>query len=189
MKHFFELLIQYKFLILALFIAISGFGYNAYKTIPIDAFPDITPKQVVIYTESVGNGAGDIEKLITYPIEAAMSGLPGVKMILSNSMFGLSYVSIFFEDGYDTYLLRQLVTERLNTIDIPKGWGVPVMGPNTTGLGQVLWYALEDKENLYSPSVLREIHEYAVTPLLKAVDGVEKRLFLGGGIKSNMRYS
>jgi len=180
MHSFFKLLIEYKFLIIALFIAISGFGYKAYQDIPVDAFPDITPKQVVIYTESVGNSAEDIEKLITYPIESAMSGLPGVKMILSNSMFGLSYVSIFFEDEYDTYLLRQLVTERLNTIDIPKGWGVPVMGPNTTGLGQVLWYALKDEKNQYTPSQLRQMHEYAVTPLLKSVDGVEEVISWGG---------
>ena len=180
MKQFFKVLIQYKFLILALFIAISGFGYKAYQEIPVDAFPDITPKQVVIYTESSGNSAEDIEKLITYPIEAAMSGLPGVKMILSNSIFGLSYVSIFFEDDYDTYLLRQLVTERLNTVDIPKGWGTPVMGPNTTGLGQVLWYALKDKNNTYTLSQLRQIHEYTVTPLFKAVDGVEEVISWGG---------
>ncbi len=180
MKRFFEILIQYKFLVIALFIAISGFGYKAYQDIPVDAFPDITPKQVVIYTESSGNSAEDIEKLITYPIEAAMSGLPGVKMILSNSIFGLSYVSIFFEDEYDTYLLRQLVTERLNTVDIPKGWGSPVMGPNTTGLGQVLWYALKDEKKQFSASQLRSIHEYTVTPMLKAVDGVEEVITWGG---------
>lgn len=180
MKRFFETLIQYKFLILALFIAISGFGYKAYKNIPVDAFPDITPEQVVIYTESVGNSAEDIEKLITYPLETAMSGLPGVKMILSNSFFGLSYVSIFFEDGYDTYLLRQLVTERLNTVDIPSGWGAPVMGPNTTGLGQVLWYALKDETGKQTSSQLRAIHKYTVTPLFKSVDGVEEVISWGG---------
>ena len=180
MNKFFKLLIEYKFLIISLFIAISGFGYKAYQNIPVDAFPDITPKQVVIYTESAGNSAEDIEKLITYPIEASMSGLPAVKMILSNSIFGLSYVSIFFEDGYDTYLLRQLVTERLNTIDIPKGWGTPVMGPNTTGLGQVLWYALKDESHKFSPSQLREMHQYRVTPLLKSVDGVEEVISWGG---------
>jgi len=180
MKKFFELLIRYKFLIIALFIAISGFGYKAYQNIPVDAFPDITPKQVVIYTESSGNSAEDIEKLITYPIEASMSGLPGVKMILSNSIFGLSYVSIFFEDGYDTYLLRQLVTERLNTVDIPKGWGTPVMGPNTTGLGQVLWYVLKDETKTFTPTQLREMHKYMVTPLLKSVNGVEEVISWGG---------
>jgi cobalt-zinc-cadmium resistance protein CzcA len=180
MKTFFKLLITYKYLILALFIAISGFGYKAYKEIPVDAFPDITPKQVVIYTESVGNSAEDIEKLITYPIESAMSGLPGVKMILSNSMFGLSYVAIFFEDNYDTYLLRQLVTEKLNTVEIPQGWGKPVMGPNTTGLGQVLWYALRDETKKYSLSQLRQMHRYSITPLLKSVDGVEEVITWGG---------
>ena len=183
MKRFFELLIQYKFLIIALFIAISSFGYKAYTNIPVDAFPDITPKQVVIYTESPGNSAEDIEKLITYPIEAAMSGLPGVKMILSNSIFGLSYVSIFFEDEYDTYFLRQLVTERLNTIEIPMGWGKPTMGPNTTGLGQVFWYQVADSTGKLSTTKLREIQEYIVTPLLKSVDGVEDVISWGGFTK------
>lgn len=180
MKRFFQLLIQYKFLVLALFIAIAGFGYKAYKDIPVDAFPDITPKQVVIYTESPGNSAEDIEKLITYPIESTMSGLPGVKMILSNSIFGLSYVSIFFEDSYDTYFLRQLVTERLNTIEIPKGWGKPAMGPNTTGLGQVFWYQITDSSGKLSLTRLRELQEYVVSPLLKSVDGVEEVIGWGG---------
>ena len=180
MKRFFELLIEYKFLILALFIAIAGFGYRAYQEIPVDAFPDITPKQVVIYTESPGNSAEDIEKLITYPVESAMAGLPGVKMILSNSIFGLSYVSIFFEDSYDTYFLRQLVTERLNSIEIPKGWGKPTMGPNTTGLGQVFWYQVKDTTGQYSTTQLRELQEYVVAPLLKSVDGVEEVIGWGG---------
>jgi cobalt-zinc-cadmium resistance protein CzcA len=180
MKPFIELLIRYKFLVLALFIAIAAFGYKAYRQIPVDAFPDITPKQVVIYTESPGNSAQDIEKLITYPIESAMAGLPGVKMILSNSIFGLSYVSIFFEDKYDTYFLRQLVTERLNTVEIPKGWGKPTMGPNTTGLGQVFWYRLQDTTGKLSLSKLRELQEYTVAPLLKSVDGVEEVIGWGG---------
>ena len=180
MNRFFQLLIQYKFLVIALFIAIASFGYQAYKEIPIDAFPDITPKQVVIYTESPGNSAQDIEKLITYPVESAMAGLPGVKMILSNSIFGLSYVSIFFEDQYDTYFLRQLVTERLNTVNIPIGWGKPTMGPNTTGLGQVFWYQLADSRNKLSLTKLRELQEYIVTPLLKSVDGVEDVIGWGG---------
>lgn len=183
MERFFSLLIRYKFLIIALFIAIAGFGYKAYKEIPIDAFPDITPKQVVIYTESPGNSAQDIEKLITYPIESAMAGLPGVKLILSNSLFGLSYVSVFFEDKYDIYFLRQLVAERLRNVDIPKGWGKPVIGPNTTGLGQVFWYVLEDKSKKLSLSELRELHDYTVAPLLKSVDGVEEVIGWGGFVK------
>jgi len=173
-------LIEYKFLVLALFLAIAGFGYQAYRDIPIDAFPGITPKQVVIYTESAGNSADDIEKLITYPIESAMAGLLGVKMILSNSIFGLSYLSIFFEDEYDSYFLRQLVTERLNSVDIPKGWGKPTMGPNTTGLGQVFWYQIEDSNDTLSLTKLRELQDFVVSPMLKSVDGVEEVIGWGG---------
>lgn len=117
-----DLSLKYKTLIIVLFISISVLGFKAYKEIPVDAFPDITPKQIVIYTESPGNSPEDIEKLITYPIESAMAGMAGVKMIMSNSIFGLSYVSVFFEDNMDIYFLRQLVSERLNSIDIPNGW-------------------------------------------------------------------
>ncbi|OQX75053.1 MAG: CusA/CzcA family heavy metal efflux RND transporter [Campylobacteraceae bacterium 4484_4] len=180
MDSFFHFLLRYRFLILSLFIAIAGFGYKAYTEIPVDAFPDITPKQVVIYTESPGNSAQDIEKLITYPIESAMAGLPGVKLLLSNSMFGLSYVSIFFEDRYDIYFLRQLVSERLSGVEIPKGWGKPVMGPNTTGLGQVFWYQLEDTTGTHTLTELRELQTYIVSPMLKSVDGVEEVTGWGG---------
>ncbi len=172
--------LKYKLLVIALFIAITAFGYKAYKEIPIDAFPDITPKQVVIYTESPGNSAEDIEKLITYPIESALSGMAGVKKIMSNSFFGLSYVSVFFEDGLDIYFLRQLVNERLASVDIPDGWGKPVLGPNTTGLGQVFWYKLKDSTNNYSVRELREFQDYIVTPLLKSVSGVEEVIGWGG---------
>ena len=183
MQTFFKLLIRYKFLVIALFIAIAGFGYKAYLEVPVDAFPDITPKQVVIYTESPGNSAEDLEKLVTYPIESAMAGLPGVRLILSNSIFGLSYVSIFFDDRYDIYFLRQLVSERLRGVDIPKGWGKPVMGPNTTGLGQVFWYRLQDRTGRYDLSELRSLQEYVVAPMLKSIDGVEEVVAWGGFTK------
>lgn len=175
-----QLLFKHKTLIIVLFITIAIFGYRAYRDIPIDAFPDITPKQVLIYTESNGNSAEDIEKLITYPIESALSGMAGVKSIMSNSIFGLSYISIFFEDDMDIHLLRQLVTERIGSVDIPKGWGKPTLGPNTTGLGQVFWYQLKDNTAKYSLSELREIHDYIVTPLLKSVKGVEDAIGWGG---------
>ncbi|MDQ7044425.1 MAG: CusA/CzcA family heavy metal efflux RND transporter [Sulfurimonas sp.] len=175
-----DISLKYKILVLTFFIALSAFGFKAYQEIPIDAFPDITPKQVVIYTESPGNSAEDIERLLTYPIESAISGMAGVKMIMSNSFFGLSYVSVFFEDDLDIYFLRQLVSERLTGIDIPRGWGKPVLGPNTTGLGQVFWYKLHDKENKYSLREIREMQDYIVTPLLKSVSGVEEVIGWGG---------
>jgi len=175
-----DLSLKYKLLIIVIFISICTLGIKSYKDIPVDAFPDITPKQVVIYTESPGNSAEDIEKLITYPIESAMSGMAGVEMIMSNSIFGLSYVSVFFEDDMDIYFLRQLVSERLNSIDIPNGWGKPTLGPNTTGLGQVFWYQLKDKNNKYTLQELREMQEYIVSPLFKSVKGVEEVIGWGG---------
>ncbi len=172
--------LRYKFLVITLFITISIFGLKAYKEIPVDAFPDITPKQVVIYTESPGNSAEDIEKLITYPIESTLSGMAGVKLIMSNSLFGLSYVSVFFEDSMDIYFLRQLVSQRLASVDIPPGWGKPVLGPNTTGLGQVFWYEIQDTSKKYSLEEIREMQDYIVTPLFKSVSGVEEVVGWGG---------
>ncbi len=178
-----DLSLKYKLLVITLFLAISAFGFKAYQEIPVDAFPDITPKQVVVYTESPGNSAEDIEKLITYPIESALSGMAGVKLIMSNSIFGLSYVSVFFEDDMDIYFLRQLVSERLGGVDIPQGWGKPVLGPNTTGLGQVFWYELKDTTGNYSLREIKEMQEYIVTPLFKSVSGVEEVIGWGGDEK------
>ncbi len=178
-----DLSLRYKLLVLAAFVTIMALGFKAYREIPVDAFPDITPKQVVIYTESPGNSAEDIEKLITYPIESAVSGMAGVKMIMSNSLFGLSYVSIFFEDSLDIYFLRQLVNERLNSVDIPQGWGNPELGPNTTGLGQVFWYQLYDKNGKHSLRDIRQMQDYIVTPLYKSVSGVEEVIGWGGDEK------
>jgi len=175
-----DLSLKFKLLVIITFFVIGAFGYKAYLEIPIDAFPDITPNQVVIYTESPGNSAEDIEKLITYPIESALSGMAGVKMIMSNSIFGLSYVSIFFEDDLDIYFLRQLVSERLSGIDIPSGWGKPTIGPNTTGLGQVFWYKLHDNTGKYSLREIRQMQDYVVTPLFKSVAGVEEVIGWGG---------
>lgn len=178
-----DISLKYRLLVIVFFMAISGFGFKAYKEIPIDAFPDITPKQVVIYTESAGASAQDIEKLITYPIESVLSGMDGVKMISSNSFFGLSYISVFFEDDLDIYFLRQLVNERLSTVNIPSNLGKPMLGPNTTGLGQVFWYRLKDRDNKFSLKELREMQDYIATPILKSVSGVEEVIGWGGNEK------
>ncbi len=175
-----DLSLRYKLLVIVLFVVLSFLGYRSYQNVPIDAFPDITPKQVVIYTESAGNSAEDIEKLITYPIESALSGMAGVKSIMSNSIFGLSYVSVFFEDSYDIYFLRQQVSERILSVDIPNGWGKPTLGPNTTGLGQVFWYELHDTKGKKSLQEIRELQEFFVKPMFKSVSGVEEVISWGG---------
>ena len=140
-----EFSLRYKFLVLIGFGVIAFLGWRAVTTIPIDAFPDVTPIQVNIYTESPGLAAEDVEQLLTFPIESGLAGLAGVQEIRSVSLFGLSYVAVFFEDDMDIYFTRRLVMERLLEIGerIPEGYGTPEMGPNTSGLGQVFWYTLE----------------------------------------------
>ena len=139
-----EVSLRYKFLVIVAFAVIAFIGGRAVRTVPIDAFPDVTPVQVNIYTESPGLAAEDVEQLLTFPVESAMAGLPGVQTIRSVSLFGLSYVSVYFEDDMDIYFARRLVMERLQEVGdrIPEGYGKPQMGPNSSGLGQVFWYTV-----------------------------------------------
>ncbi len=122
-----EASLRYKFLVLVAFGVVAFLGWRAISTVPIDAFPDVTPVQVNIYTESPGLAAEDVEQLLTYPIESGLAGLPKVQEIRSVSLFGLSYVAVYFEDDMDIYFARQLVMERLQEVGdrIPEGYGTP----------------------------------------------------------------
>ena len=108
-----DLSLRYKLLVLLGFVLLTVFGVRAVLTVPVDAFPDVTPNQVNIYTESPGLAAEDVEKLLTAPLETAMAGLSGVEQIRSVSLFGLSYVGVYFKDDVDIYFARRLVGEKL----------------------------------------------------------------------------
>ena len=108
-----EASLRYKFLVLIIFGVVAALGWRAVVTVPIDAFPDVTPAQVNIYTESPGLAAEDVEQLLTFPIESGMAGLLKVQEIRSVSLFGLSYVAVYFDDDMDIYFARRLVMERL----------------------------------------------------------------------------
>lgn len=131
-----------RLLVATLSFLLMGAGYWAYKQLPIDAFPDVSPNLVQVFTVTEGLAPEEIEKFVTYPVETAMNGLPGVENIRSVSNFGLSVVNVYFEDGMDIYLCRQLVSERLNEAReaIPGGFGQPEMGPISTGMGLILFY-------------------------------------------------
>ena len=118
-------------------IALMVGGYNSYKSLPVDAFPDVTPALVQVFTETDGLAPEEVERYVTYPVEVFMNGLPDLKGVRSTSNFGLSVVNVLFEDGTDIYFARQLVNERLQLAreEIPDGFGDPEMGPITTGLG------------------------------------------------------
>ena len=180
-----ELSLRYKFLVLVAFAVIAFAGVRAITSLPIDAFPDVTPVQVNIYTESPGLAAEDVEQLLTFPVESGMAGLPGVQEIRSVSLFGLSYVSVYFEDAMDIYFARRLVMERLQEVSdrIPEGYGTPEMGPNTSGLGQVFWYTLERADaRLAKPSDmdLRTWQDWSVRLILRTAPGVDDVMSWGG---------
>ncbi len=181
-----EFSLQYKALVIIAFGVVAFLGFRAVNTIPIDAFPDVTPVQVNIYTESPGLAAEDVEQLLTFPVESGMAGLPDVQQIRSVSLFGLSYVAVYFEDSMDIYFARRLVMERLAEVAdrIPEGYGTPEMGPNTSGLGQVFWYTLERADEKLNSDItdmdLRTVQDWNVRLILRTAPGVDDVMSWGG---------
>jgi cobalt-zinc-cadmium resistance protein CzcA len=160
-------------------------GFYSYQQLPVDAFPDVTPALVQVFTVTEGLAPEEVEKYVTYPVEVAMNGLPHLKQIRSVSNFGLSVVNIYFEDGTDIYFARQLVGERLQLAraEIPEGFGAPEMGPITTGLGQILFYFVEDETHQRRPEEIRQIQDWLIKFNLQTVPGVTEVLSLGGFVK------
>jgi len=175
-------ILKQKLLMLAFAVLIMVSGYYSYRQLPLDAFPDVSPNLVHIFTETEGLAPEEIEKYVTYPIETAMNGLPGVEKIRSISNFGLSVVNVYFEDGMDIYFVRQLVNERLQEArdEIPDGFGEPKLGPISTGMGLILFYYLHDETGQRSLEALRTIHDRLVKFNLQTVPGVTEVLGIGG---------
>ena len=180
--------IQNKLIVLLFTAAIVGFGLFSLSRIPIGAVPDVTNNQVQVITTSRNLSTQDVEQFITYPIELEMANLPGVKEIRSISKFGLSVVTIVFEDDMGTWLPRQLIGERIKSAEekIPQGFGSPFMGPVTTGLGEIYQYILDVKpgyEDRYSITDLRTIQDWIVKRQLSGIAGVVEVNTWGGKLK------
>ena len=183
-----EFSIKNKLIVGLFIIALIGYGSYQFTQLPIDAVPDITDNQVQIITSAPSLGATDIERLITFPIEQANSNIPGLKEIRSFSRFGLSVVTIVFNDATDVYWARQQVTERLSAVkdQIPKGIGDPFLAPVTTGLGEIYQYAVRTKpgyEKKYDVTELRTIQDWIVRRQLLSVEGVAEVSSFGGKLK------
>ena len=163
-------------------LAITLGGIYAFRALPVDAFPDVTPSLVQVFTETEGLAPEEVERYVTYPIESAMAGLPNLKNMRSVSNFGLSVVNIYFEDGTDVYFARQVVGERLSQArgNIPDGFGDPKMGPISTGLGIILYFRLDDATGTRSLVDMREIQDWIIKYQLQTVPGVTEVLSLGG---------
>lgn len=176
-------------LIIGLFIlGLIAYGSYEVKKLPIDAVPDITNNQVQVITVAPALGAPDVERLITFPIEQVNNNIPGLIELRSFSRFGLSVVTIVFDDKTDIYWVRQQVSERLQQAQaqIPKGFGTPVLAPVTTGLGEIYQYTVRPKkgyENKYDAMELRTIQDWIVRRQLLGVKGVAEVSSFGGLLK------
>lgn len=180
--------IKNKFIILLFVLALIGWGIYSITQIPLGTVPDITNNQVQVITTSRNLATEDIEQFITFPIELEMGNLPGVKEIRSISKFGLSVVTIIFEDDLGTYLPRQLIAEKLKSAEqaIPAQYGVPEMGPISTGLGEIYQYILDLKpgyDTVYTTMDLRTIQDWVVRRQLIGIPGVVEVNTWGGFLK------
>jgi cobalt-zinc-cadmium resistance protein CzcA len=159
-------------------LGLAAVGGVSLRYLDIDAFPDTTPVQVQINTVAPALGPEEVEQRITFPIEQAISGLPGLDSLRSISKFGLSQVVVTFEDGTDIYFARQLINERLSTVDLAEGIGRPKMGPVATGLGEVLHYVVTGKG--HDITDLRTVHDWIIKPKMRTVPGTAEINTWGG---------
>lgn len=180
--------IKNKLIVFLFTLTIAAFGLYAVFKIPVGAVPDITNNQVQVITTSGNLSTQEIEQYITAPVEMEMANLPGVKEIRSVSKFGISLVTIVFEERLGTYLPRQLIAEKIKSAaaTIPEGFGEPEMGPITTGLGEIYQYTLdveEGYEDHYSAADLRTIQDWVVKRRLSGIRGVVEINSWGGKLK------
>lgn len=183
--------IEQRWLVLLAVLGMATLGVFSYQKLPIDAVPDITNVQVQINTAAPGYSPLEAEQRVTYPIETVMAGLPGLQQTRSLSRYGLSQVTVIFEDGTDIYFARQLVNERIQSArgSMPSGIS-PVIGPISTGLGEIYLWTVEAEEGAkkadgkpYTPTDLREIQDWIIKPQLRNVKGVTEINSIGGHAK------
>ncbi|MBN8571399.1 MAG: efflux RND transporter permease subunit [Ignavibacteria bacterium] len=171
-----------RFVILLIYIGIAAFGIYSVYTTPVDAIPDLSENQVIIWTEWMGRSPQIIEDQITYPLTTNLQGMPKVKAVRSQSMFGMSFIYVIFEDNTDIYWARSRVLEKLSQVQgtLPESVK-PVIGPDGTGVGHIYWYHM--KSNKYDLGELRAIQDYYLKFGLQSVEGVAEVASIGGFIK------
>jgi Cu(I)/Ag(I) efflux system membrane protein CusA/SilA len=177
-----EFSVRNRFLILLAYIAIAGWGYWALLRTPIDAIPDLSENQVIVFTDWPGRSPQEVEDQVTYPLTVNLQGLAGVRVIRSSSAFGFSMINIIFNDDTDLYFARTRVLEKLSLAasQMPPGV-VPTLGPDATGVGQVYWYTVEGKG--YDMGTLRSLQDWFIRYQLNSVPGVAEVASVGGYVR------
>ena len=176
-----EFSMKNRWLIVAIYAALAAWGYWALMHTPIDAIPDLSENQVIVFTEWPGRSPQEVEDQITYPLTSNLQGLPHVRTVRSASAFGFSMVNVIFEDSVDIYFARTRVLERLSLAGsfLPSGV-TPMMGPDATGVGQVFWYTVEGP---YDSGTLHSIQDWFIKYQLNSVPGVAEVASVGGFVK------
>jgi len=175
-----SLALENRFLVTLTFLAVCVLGVWRLSELPVDAFPDTSPVQVQINITAAALNAAEIEQQISLPIELAISGLPGLVEVRSVSKFGFGQVVTVFTDETNIYLARQLISERLNSVELPEGIDAPRLGPIATGLGEVLHYVMRSENPNRTLTEIREIHDWIIKPELLKVPGVAEVNSWGG---------
>ncbi|GMU82417.1 MAG: hypothetical protein AMXMBFR47_22880 [Planctomycetota bacterium] len=167
-----------RFLVIIAALLFGGLGLSALRELDIDAFPDTTPVQVQINTVAPALAPEEVERQITFPVEQALGGLPRIQNLRSITKFGFSQVVVTFEDGTDIYFARQVISERLASVELPEGLSRPQMGPIATGLGEVFHYTV--RSDRHELTELRTLHDWSIKPALRTVPGVAEVNSWGG---------
>jgi copper/silver efflux system protein len=171
-----------RVIVIVIYLAIAAAGYWALVRTPIDAIPDLSDNQVIVFTDWTGRSPQEVEDQVTYPLVTNLQGLPGVRTVRANSAFSFSMVNIIFEDNVDLYWARTRVLERLNLVTKQLPAGVtPTLGPDATGVGQVFWYTLES--DTMSLRDLRSVQDWFVRYQLNSVAGVAEVASVGGSVQ------
>jgi copper/silver efflux system protein len=176
-----EISLNNRFLVLFAYGFLAVWGYWALVRTPIDAIPDLSENQVIVFTDWAGRSPQEVEDQITYPLTVNLQGLPGVKTVRSSSAFGFSMINIIFEDEIDVYFARTRVLERLSLASslLPSGV-VPTLGPDATGVGQIYWYTVDGP---YDPGTLRSLQDWYIRYQLNSVPGVAEVASIGGFVR------
>ncbi|MDD2733703.1 MAG: CusA/CzcA family heavy metal efflux RND transporter [Desulfuromonadaceae bacterium] len=173
--------LNHRMVVIVAWTFVAVLGVMAFLRLPLDAFPDTTPVQVQVNTVAPALSPLEIERQVSAPLEQAISGLPKLKEVRSTSRFGMSQVTVIFEDGTNIYLSRQVVMERVQGVALPSGIEKPQLGPVATGLGEVFHYLLTAKDK--SLAELRTLHDWVVKPQMRSVSGVAEVNTWGGDVR------
>src|SRR5215212_3881658 len=173
-----------RFIVGVAVLFLVGWGIRAVWTTPVDAIPDLSENQVIVFADWPGRSPQEVEDQVTYPLSVNLQGLAGVRTVRASSMFGFSLITIIFEEKIDNYFARQRVLERLNYLGnvLPTGV-VPRLGPDATGLGWVYQYYLKDASGQQDLGSLRALQDYFVRYQLAAVPGVSEVASIGGFVR------